>query len=328
VNVSFFRQQNLWVYLLVFLLGITSVFSVQRITRVVTLCHPEYDLVNPQFRCLGLQDRNEWEYEPLRNAVIRKVADLQETKKVTSMSVYFRDLNNGPRFGIHEDQVFFGASLLKVPVMIAILHIANYQHDLLDQKLSYSKPNVNAYTTEQSNDVIKPNTQYTIRELLKAMIADSDNNAAYLLVEKISSSSLPSNSNAFLDLGMARMMSGEMDSLSLQSYANLFAILYNTWYLSDGMSQYALELLSQSTFKQGLVAGVPEDIKVAHKFGIHAFEEEQSELHDCGIIYHPTTPYVLCVMTSGTKIEDEAASIAEISRLVYDGVNTLPGQAD
>ena len=134
---------------------------------------------------------------------------------------------------------------------------------------------------------------------------------------------MASNSNTFLDLGIFHMMNGEFQKRSILSYSNLFTILYNGYYLSNEMSQLSLELLSESTYKDGLVAGVPAGTRVAHKFGFYNPPTGESQLHDCGIVYHPRTPYVLCVMTSGPNIESEEAAISAISHLVYTSVDGM-----
>jgi len=47
------------------------------------------------------------------------------------------------------------------------------------------------------------------------------------------------------------------------------------------------------------------------------------QLHDCGIIYHPSKPYILCIMTKGEEIEELASVIADISRLVFKGIDSF-----
>jgi beta-lactamase class A len=38
---------------------------------------------------------------------------------ITNLSVYFRNLNNGNRFGIEEKEMFSPASLMKLPLLMA-----------------------------------------------------------------------------------------------------------------------------------------------------------------------------------------------------------------
>ena len=59
--------------------------------------------------------------------------------------------------------------------------------------------------------------------------------------------------------------------------------------------------MSHAEFKEGLVDGAPKGTVVAQKFGenINDTNPETLEisLSNCGIIYHPLHPYVLCIMT-------------------------------
>jgi hypothetical protein len=61
---------------------------------------------------------------------------------------------------------------------------------------------------------------------------------------------------------------------------------------------------------------------VAHKFGIRDIAgEQEKQFHDCGIVYYPKRPYLLCVMTRGNDIQQAIAFIREVSRRVYDQVD-------
>jgi beta-lactamase class A len=88
------------------------------------------------------------------------------------------------------------------------------------------------------------------------------------------------------------------------------------------MSSKALELLTKTVYDKGLRAGVPEDIKIAKKFGERTYwDRDAFQLHDCGIIYHPSKPYILCVMTKGDSFSQLEKIIQDISSLVYQTVN-------
>lgn len=90
------------------------------------------------------------------------------------------------------------------------------------------------------------------------------------------------------------------------------------------MSEKALKYLAQSDFKAGLVAGVALNIPVAHKFGEYILLHGNSEikqLHDCGIIYYPQSPYLLCIMSCANSFEFLDETIRDISRAVFEEVD-------
>jgi hypothetical protein len=66
------------------------------------------------------------------------------------------------------------------------------------------------------------------------------------------------------------------------------------------------------------VAGVPSGTVVAHKFGERVLPSKNvKQLHDCGIVYYPQFPYVLCVMTRGNDFVTLQQAIKGVSDIVY-----------
>jgi beta-lactamase class A len=85
------------------------------------------------------------------------------------------------------------------------------------------------------------------------------------------------------------------------------------------MSEKALKLLTQTKYKDALYAGVPQHIEVAHKFGERQFlPSQEKQLHDCGIVYHPQNPYLLCIMSRGQDFKKLSNIIKNISKATYD----------
>ena len=76
-----------------------------------------------------------------------------------------------------------------------------------------------------------------------------------------------------------------------------------------------MEYLVDTIFEDWLPKGIPENIKIAHKYG-----REVHVINDAGVVY-AEKPYVVVIMTQGV-IEKEADEIfPELSKLVYDGMN-------
>jgi beta-lactamase class A len=77
-------------------------------------------LVNPLLDCgtVGVSSLKEAQ---VREAVERYIAEAKKKGIANTIAVYYRDLNNGPTFGLDSSELFTPASLLKVPIMIAYL---------------------------------------------------------------------------------------------------------------------------------------------------------------------------------------------------------------
>ncbi|MFA5388953.1 MAG: serine hydrolase [Candidatus Omnitrophota bacterium] len=238
------------------------------------------------------------------------------------VSVYFRDMFNGPWFGINEKENFAPASLLKVPLMIAYLKYAEQDPGILKSRLVYEK--------EFKNDVVQNiipaeklelGGSYSVEELIERMIKHSDNSAMYLLLGNISADVI---NKVYSDIGIiVPSVRGKSDFITVKGYSSFFRILFNASYLNREMSEKALEILSKSTFKSGLAAGVPDDVVIAHKFAERGDLVTQTfQLHDCGIVYHRKRPYLLCIMTYGKDFRPLSKIIRDISSLVYEDIDS------
>jgi hypothetical protein len=93
------------------------------------------------------------------------------------------------------------------------------------------------------------------------------------------------------------------------------------------MSDHLLKHLSESTYRSGLVAGVPAQTLVAHKFGDRTVVNESDgavlwrSLHDCGIVYKKDRNYIICVMTKGSDNADLSGVIKDISKITHEVLN-------
>lgn len=239
-------------------------------------------------------------------------------------SFYFRDLGTGFWFGANEGGSFFPASLFKLPIAIATYKQAEADPLLLKKMVTYSQDiselNSSIQTNSQSTLVV--GRSYSVEDLIERMIISSDNGAKNLLVATIDKTYL---NQLFSAVSPIDPDPEKMYKISSQKYALFLRILYGSSYLNEEHSEYLLNLLSQTDFKDGLVAGIPESIPVAHKFGTYEFEEKINgvtvtthQLHDCGVVYHADKPYIFCFMTKGKDIASLYRIISHVSRLIYE----------
>lgn len=273
-----------------------------------------YQFINPLLECDHASSRSVKvvSLESELRTYIQKVTAEGSAKVV---SVYFRDLNNGPWLGINENENYSPASLLKVPILIGVLRKAEQTPGLLTKSIKYDHP-VDQFQQNITDEMIQPGKSYTVEDLLVRMIKNSDNEAKNLLFDIIGNDFF---TKVNTDLGNYIPGMVTEDFMSVRNYSSFFRILYNATYLNKEMSEKALEILSKTDFKVGIVAGVPQGTVVAHKFGERGYTDTNvKQLHDCGIVYLPNRPpYLICVMTRGTDFDQQAKVIAEISNMIY-----------
>ncbi len=235
------------------------------------------------------------------------------------VGVYYLNPTAGKWAGVNENESFSPASMLKVPIMTAVLRSAEDDEGLLSRRVYFD--GTFDYNTQED---IKPKhalaggQSYSIEQLMRSMVVDSDNNATSLLTGVLSAKEFE---NIYTDLGLeVPTKNGPVDFMSPKTFTLFLRVLYNGTYLSRDHSQQALQLMSQSNFTEGLRAGVPAGTTVAEKFGERRVQDAAGnssvELHDCGIVYGKS-PFLLCVMTRGKDFGSLAKEIADITKLVY-----------
>jgi beta-lactamase class A len=249
------------------------------------------------------------------NAYIER---LKKAHKLINASVYVRYYGHGIQMSLNPQETYSPGSMLKVVNLLIYLKLSEKEPGLLDKKIVYQTPEypipVQTFNTSQ----IEAGKEYTIRDLLKYMIVYSDNRATCWLVANLDSKvyykmmedlkiPLPGNTNYVM---------------TASQYSVLFKLLYSSTYLSHGNSEFALRLLNQSDFKNGLVRDLPGNVQVAHKFG-EAGGKHQHQLHESGLIYMNYAPYLITIMTKGYAIDDLPPVISTISKMVYDDLSRI-----
>ena len=264
---------------------------------------------------------------PLRDAIAR-VASAQPKGTFTRYAYYFRDLTDSSWTGINETDQYDPGSMLKVVVALAVYKQEEITHGFLASRLTYTQDlaNMNAAFPFAPSIALKVGQSYPVPFLLKEMLSDSDNAAKDLLLASLDQVVID---GVYTDLSIKKPDSGNSAGYMISpfEYSRFLRVLYYSLYdLSWKDANALLELLNGATFTQGIVAGVPSGVSVAHKYGEHVNgtgkEISSVELSDCGIVYHPERPYLICVMTEGKDPDMLARFIAQVSRATYTEVKS------
>lgn len=287
----------------------------------------DFNFLNHQIICAEKLTVDKKNYVEFKAKLIEYIEKEKAKGNITLASVYFRDLEYGPTFGVNEYETFSPASLLKVPMMITYLAHEEENPGFINTKVYYEgRFATSMFQSIPPKDSIKEGVQYTLLEIIEYMIRYSDNKAYYLLIDYLNKISFDSQllRDTFIDLGIVDPRDKNENTINVKSYASIFSQLFNSTYFSNKeTSELALKLLSEVDYSDGLKAGLPKDIKVAHKFG-ERFDSDTGikQLHDCGVVYFPENPYLLCVMTRGEEMDKLAEFISEVSKRVYQEFNS------
>ena len=247
-------------------------------------------------------------FVPLRKQLQTKFNALSVQK-----SFYFEYLPDGTSIRVGADEEFIAASLINVPLAMNLYKAAELGRIDLDQTVSVTPAELDdAYGTLYQKGA---GFRLTLRQAAQDMLEESDNTAMHVVYDSLQNKlSYDEQSLARLDIDQDTQNGQAV--INARSYASVLKGLYFAAYLNKQDSQAILNYLTHSTAANRLTAELPAGVQVAHKIGVYNANWAES---DCGVVYVPKRPYVLCVMVG--LPEDQANTfIADVSKMVYDYV--------
>lgn len=269
-----------------------------------------YPHINPLKFC-DSSDKN-----PINSKISQMESAVKEliNKSGIEAAVYYRSLNNGPWFIINKDDIFYSQSLLKVPVAITYYHLAEQNQNILKNTITY-QGQYEAVRNIPKEEGIQEGKDYSVDELIVQMLVYSDNQALSLLFDNLGMLGLREKLE---ETNREISVTSENGEINIKKYSEMMRILYNSTYLNRESSEKLLGILTYTSFKDGLVAGFPEGTEIAHKFGVRENVEgnEETQLHDCGIVYLQSGDHLVCVMTKGKDLSKQSALIKEVAKTI------------
>lgn len=245
----------------------------------------------------------------------------QELRKDTtqygnSFGLYFEYLPTGTSININGLNEFHAASLFKLPVVMAYYH---YKHRLGiqdDQQITLTKDMLD----KQFGNLWQKGAGYTLKasDAVRLALTESDNTAARSLVPFIDKQDFDSVYEG-LDIDLQSDTEGAI--LTAKSYSSILKALYYSSVLDKDASEEILDYLTKTKFPDKLAAGVPISVPIAHKIGDYNDDRGNEAFMDCGIVYVPRRPYILC-MLSVTDEQTARQRMQMVSKTIYDYVSS------
>jgi beta-lactamase class A len=251
-----------------------------------------------------------------------------------SVAVVWRPLDAAPGEAvlINETTRFHAASTMKVPVMVELFRrvetgplsltdkivVANRFHSIVD-----GSPYTLSVSADSDGEMYRAiGTSVTYAALCEAMITVSSNLATNILIETLGAREIQATVDRLGASGMQVLRGvedqkafdlGRNNSTDAAGLARLFELIGRGEAVSRAASAAMVDILRRQRFRDGIPAGLPPGIAVAHKTGTITAVH-----HDAGIVY-AKRPYVLVVLVRGLATEKQAdVLIADISRVVFE----------
>lgn len=248
---------------------------------------------------------------PLRNKIKETTLSYGD-----SFAVYFEYLPTGTSIGVHEKDEYIAASLFKLPVVMAYYRHKEQTHNEADPTIKLKKDMLD----KRYGNLWQKGEGYTInlKDAVRITLEQSDNTAARALVPQIDKDDFDDVYQG-LDIDFKTKDQGAL--LSAKQYSSILKALFYSAVLTKDHSQEILDLLTHTDFHDKLPAGISSGIPVAHKIGVVQLDDYEAYL-DCGIVYLPRRPYVLCMIS---KSDEDTARIRmkNMSKIVFEYVSGI-----
>lgn len=230
-----------------------------------------------------------------------------------SYSVYYIDLDNGKNFGISENQINTGASVNKVPIVASLYFLAKQEKVDLDDRVTIQQSDVQDYGTGSIRYQTMPQT-YSLRNLAKLALKESDNTAAHVIEITIGEDVVQNLVNSW-GMKQTNMIDNKTSTYDMSL---LFQKIYKNEIADAANTKELLGFMTQTDFEDRLSKGIPSTATIYHKTG-----DGEGFVHDVGIIKTDKHTYYLGVMTSdvGGKENQTKDTMAEISKKIFDSTN-------
>lgn len=299
------KSKNIWLYAILCFLIITNVIGlVIYFTSDKVAQKDIFNLLNPARRLFKQKDLIV-NFQPLRDYLNK------EYEVNPNVSVYFEYLPTGANIAISKDAQFYPASLLKLPVAMAVAKKVDAGQWQWDNKLVLMASDKD----DKFGDLYKEETGsvFTIEELVRRSLVDSDNTAHFILIRNLE---LEEIEDVYTHMGLDGFLDSD-GSISAKRYSVILRTLYNASFLTDNGSQKLISFLTDEPFADYLKSGLAKDVKFAHKIGI---DTDKKVYLDSGIVYLKDRPYILIVMTKSKEELDAKAIMKNISEKVFNYV--------
>jgi len=238
------------------------------------------------------------------------------------VGLYYRNINGAYTIELNADRPFNPASTVKAFVVVEAFRQRRSGLINFDSRVTIKKENVVPNELETIEyQPLRAGVKATIRELVEAMITQSDNTAFNTLIDVLDRRNI---TITLRKLGLEASVVGEKINLSddqfsadasvtgrqqnrstARDFGRLFTLLYEGK-IDD--SEEMLAIFKRQKYNDMIPKLLPTEVKIAHKTGF-----SPPNFHDGGIVYKPADPFTLAIFTS----ENDPNIVARFAKICY-----------
>ena len=245
--------------------------------------------------------------------------------RIGTYGFFFEDLKSGFIYGYNENVKITAAGCMKLPIAVSLIKaVEKNKINFLD------KINISVEDKVYGTGIIHEfnEREYTVFELLVAMLIQSDNTAANKIINMITIEEINNNlkemglNNTILNRRTTDERKDKDDIENITSAFDLSMIwkqLYNKTYLNDENSQMLIDILTRQQIKNKLALYIPDDLKyeISSKTGDKSGVENDTEL-----IRVPKGDFTCTILSMGIPNSVYGTvTLAKCGKMVWDNIS-------
>lgn len=252
----------------------------------------------------------------------RKTIEKYGTVYDGTAGVYVQDLEGGWGYGVNPDETFFSASVIKIPIMVAVYRRMDEGKFSLNEEFATAPEDWAAGAgTLQFQEA---GGYHTVEEYLRVMMTQSDNVATNTLtrlvggpeyVNAVAASLGATNTVLYQEVTSERAAIPLLDNRTTpRDMSNILKNVSTGRAASPESCQEMIDLMRHNDLQSSLRDGLPEDTKVANKGGwLYKVYDE------AGIVAHKDNPYAVAIFSKhgSADVEVGKALLRDISAGVW-----------
>lgn len=232
---------------------------------------------------------------------------MQQTKNLSGVyGLYVIRPSDDSSYGVNEKQIFQGASLLKLPLMAALYKEVDMGNIDLDAK--YTLKNSDKVPGSGSLWDMPAGTILSYRDLARLMGKESDRTAFKIVKNILGEEKL---NNILSEVGMVNTstITGETTPYDIGIFLKK---LWKKELVSEKSRNEIFSYMTDTVYENWITAGIPNDIKVAHKYG-----RDTNVVNDAGVVF-AQKPFILVIMSNGVIEKEADKVIPELAKAIYE----------
>lgn len=232
-------------------------------------------------------------------------------KEHGTFGLFIKDLDTSEEYSINSDEVFYGASLYKIPLAAAVITKIEAGELSYSTTISYERRDYSDGTGSIST--LSYGTNFSISELLDYLMRQSDNVAQMMLERTVTENYLR---ETFRDLSLKPDENTfyEENNTYPKEIVNVLETLFYTDYINENDKTLLKNFMYPTSFDDRISPSLNSNLTFYHKIG-----SWPESWHDCGVVTDKNKDIIVCLMSKDTNYE----SFLNVSSYVGSFISSL-----